>query len=110
MSVINNNIYIKCNNKELYNFLIQDISVKAIGSGFVVTINTDPSNACLLYYTQNNRMHITSHIEEFECTVEFPVRVFKSVVESCAYKDVITLRGNPCGDLMDVSVEFSEST
>ena len=71
-------------------------------------MNTDPHNACLLYYTQNNRMYITSYIEEFECTVEFPVRVFKSVVESYAFKDVIILRGNHCGDLMDVSLEFSE--
>lgn len=103
-------IKIKCNNKELYKLLIQDIKVEAIGSGWVVTLITDPPNACLLYYTQNNRMHIISYIEEFECTVEFPVRVFKSVVESCAYKDVITLKGNHCGDLMGVSVEFSEST
>ena len=107
-SVTDNSIKIKCNNKELYNLLIQDIRVEAIGREFVVTINTDPPNACLLYYTHNNRMHIISYIEEFECTVEFPVRVFKSVVESCAYKDVITLRGNHCGDLMDVSLEFSE--
>jgi len=115
MSVINNNaanssIKIKCNNKELYNLLIQDIKVEAIGSGWVVTIITDPPNAALLYYTQDNRMYITSHIEEFECTVDFPVRVFKSVVESCAYKDVITLRGNHCGDLMEATLEFSEST
>ena len=102
-------IKIKCNNKELYNILIQDIKVEAIGSGWVVTIITDPPNAALLYYTRNNRMCIISFVEEFECTVEFPVRVFKSVVESRAYKDVITLKGNHCGDLMDVSVEFSES-
>jgi len=108
MSVINNSIKIKCNNKELYNLLIQEIKVEDVGSGWVVTIITDPPNACLLYYTQNNRMHITSYIEEFECTVEFPVSVVKSVVESSAYKDVITLRGNHCGDLMEVSVEFSE--
>lgn len=110
MRVTNNNIKIKCNNKELYNLLIQDIKVEAIGSGWVVTLITDPPNACLLYYTQNNRMYIISYIEEFECTVEFPVSVVKSVVESSAYKDVITLRGNPHGVLMDVSLEFSEST
>ena len=107
MSVTNNSIKIKCNNKELYNFLIQDIRIEAIGSGFVVTINTNPHNACLLYYTHNNRMHIISYIEEFECTVEFPTRIFKSVVESCAYKNVITLRGNPYCDLMDIHLEFT---
>lgn len=107
-SITNNSVKIKCSTKELYNFLIQDIRVEAIGNGFVVTINTDPPNACLLYYTHNNRMHITSYIEEFECTVEFPVDVVKSVVESSAYKDVITLRGNPFGDLLDVSLEFSD--
>ena len=109
-SAANNNIKIKCNSRKLYNFLIQDIRVEAIGSGFVVTINTDPPNACLLYYTRNNRMYIISFVEEFVCTVEFPVSVVKSVVESCAFKDVITLRGNPHGVLMDVSLEFSEST
>lgn len=102
-------IKIKCNNKELYNFLIQDIRIESIGSGWVVTIITDPPNAALLYYTHNNRMYIISYIEEFECTVEFPASVVKSVVESSAYKDVITLRGNHCGVLMDVSLEFSES-
>lgn len=107
-SVTNNSIKIKCNNKELYNLLIQDIKVEAIGSGFVVTIITDPPNAALLYYTRNNRMYITSFVEEFVCTVEFPVSVVKSVVESCAFKDVITLRGNPHGVLMDVSLDFSE--
>ena len=108
MSVIDNSIKIKCNNKELYKLLIQDIRVEAIRSGWVVTIITDPPNACLLYYTRNNLMHITSYTEEFECTVDFPVRVSKSVVESCAYKDVITLRGSPYGDLMDVHLEFTE--
>ena len=101
-------IKIKCNDKELYKLLIQDIRVEAIGSGWVVTIITDPPNAALLYYTRNNRMHITSYIEEFECTVEFPVSVSKSVVESSACKDVITLRGSPYGDLMDVHLEFTE--
>lgn len=110
MSVTNNSIKIKCNNKELYKLLIQDIRIEAIGRGFVVTIITDPPNACLLYYTHNNRMHIISYIEEFECTVEFPVSVVKCVVESCAFKDVITLRGNPHGVLLDVSLEFGEST
>lgn len=108
MRVTNNNIKIKCSTKELYNLLIQDIKVEAIGSGFVVTLITDPPNAALLYYTRNNLMHITSYTEEFVCTVEFPVSVVKSVVESCAFKDVITLKGNHCGDLMDVSLEFSE--
>lgn len=108
-SITNNSVKIKCSNKELYNLLIQDIRIEAIGSGFVVTINTDPPNACLLYYTRNNLLHITSYIEEFECTVEFPVNVSKSVVESYAFKDVIILRGNPHGVLMDVSLEFSES-
>ena len=107
-SITNNSVKIKCSTKELYKLLIQDIRIEAIGSGWVVTINTDPPNAALLYYTQDNRMHIISYIEEFECTVEFPVSVVKSVVESAAYKDVITLRGNPHGDLMDVSLEFSE--
>ena len=108
MSVINNSIKIKCSNKELYNLLIQDIRVEVIGSGWVVTLITDPPNACLLYYTRNNLMHITSYIEEFECTVEFPVSVSKSVVESYAFKDVIILKGNPLGDLLGVSLEFSE--
>lgn len=109
-SVTNNSIKVKCNDKELYNLLIQDIRVEVIGSGWVVTIITDPPNAALLYYTRNNRMYITSYTEEFKCTVEFPVNVSKSVGESYAFKDVITLRGNHCGHLMDVSVDFSEST
>ena len=65
MRVTNNNIKIKCSTKELYNLLIQDIKVEAIGSGFVVTLITDPPNAALLYYTRNNLMHITSYTEEF---------------------------------------------
>ena len=100
-------IKIKCNNRDLYNFLIQDIRVECIGHGFVVTVNTHPSNACLLFHTNDNRMHIISYMEEFECVIEFPTNVTKYIVESSTYKDVITLRGNPYGDLIDINLEFS---
>ena len=100
-------IKIKCSNKELYNFLIQDVRVESIGSGFVVTVDTHPHNARLLFYTHDNRMYITSYMEEFECVLVFPTNVFKFVVESYTYKDVVTLRGNPYGDLMGVHLEFS---
>ena len=91
----------------MYNYLIQDVRVECIGHGFVVTVNTQPSNACLLFHTHNNRMHIISYMEEFECVVEFPTNVTKRIVESYTYKDVVTLSGNPYGDLMSVHLEFS---
>lgn len=108
MSVINNNIKIKCNNRDMYNYLIQDVGIERVGHGFVVTVNTHPSNACLLFHTHSNRMYIISYMEEFECTLEFPTNVFKYNVESVTYKDVITLRGNPYGDLMVTHLEFTE--
>lgn len=101
-------IKIKCNNKDIYNLLIQDVRIERIGHGFVVTVNTHPSNACLLFHTHDNRMYIISYMDEFDCFIEFPTNVTKYIVESYTYKDVITLRGNPYGDLMDVSLEFSD--
>lgn len=91
MSVTNNSIKIKCNNKELYNFLIQDIRVKESGDGWVVILNYNPANAFLYSYAFGDTLYVKSYVDDFEFFLIFPREVVKVMEGNTKYKSVITL-------------------